>query len=107
MPFIDWGGDIGPFQVAIFLTVVALFLILTWTENYGECHKDPAHSTKGNTSGFADMVHSIQSSVKVVSEHPVIFCLGMSQAFFEGAVYTFGECMLEVSSAPECGDVLR
>ncbi|CAE7708509.1 mfsd5, partial [Symbiodinium microadriaticum] len=84
----DWGGDIGPFQVAILLTVVALFLILTWTENYGECHNEGRSDGKRG-SASAEMAHSIQSSLAVVWKYPVIFCLGMSQAFFEGAVYTF------------------
>ena len=31
----DAGGDIGPFQLAIFLTFITLFLIVPWKENYG------------------------------------------------------------------------
>jgi MFS family permease len=31
----DISGDIGPFQVAILLTIVCLVLILFWPENYG------------------------------------------------------------------------
>lgn len=31
----DYAGDIGPFQVAIALTVITLFFIVPWRENYG------------------------------------------------------------------------
>jgi len=34
----DISGDIGPFQLAVALTVVALLLILMWEENYGDGH---------------------------------------------------------------------
>ena len=35
----DWFGQIGPFQGAIGLTVLALLLVLRWEENYGEEEK--------------------------------------------------------------------
>ena len=35
---LDVGGDIGPFQLAIGLTIVSLVLIVTWDENYGDAH---------------------------------------------------------------------
>ena len=82
--------------MAILLTVIALFLILTWNENYGECHEDKKEVIEGSVeqtsqiSDFGAMVHSIKSSVSIIHQYPVIFLLGMSQAFFEGAVYTFG-----------------
>ena len=32
---VDVSGDIGPFQLAIALTVVTLIMIIFWPENYG------------------------------------------------------------------------
>jgi len=34
--FEDQLGHIGPFQAAIALTVLALFLVMRWEENYGD-----------------------------------------------------------------------
>lgn len=36
----DVSGDIGPFQVAIALTVVSLVMIIFWPENYGGGNED-------------------------------------------------------------------
>ena len=86
--FLDVSGDIGPFQVAILLTVVSLVLILPWNENYGH---EESESMKGKSFDNSSFFHSIQQSLKVVTRHPEILLLGLSQAFFEGAVYTFGK----------------
>jgi MFS transporter, MFS domain-containing protein family, molybdate-anion transporter len=75
----DLSGDIGPFQVAIALTVITLILILTWRENYGSEH-DNMHS----------IWQSMAESTKMITKHKGILCLGLSQAFFEAAIYTFG-----------------
>ena len=131
-------GDIGPFQVAILLTIVCLVLIvLFWGENYGNAHKETevevmaavispskkSSAGKGSTaspvrrsSRLADKEGSNQSSatrtaikdvhgeVKSAGEnesiytlllrHPEICLLGLSQACFEGAVYSFGKWSL-------------
>eukprot|EP00906_Rhabdomonas_costata_P032891 RCo046323 len=50
----DVMGDIGPFRVAIALTVVALVLILPWAENY-------AGSNDSDPLGFAAAVEAIGS----------------------------------------------
>ena len=34
---LDYAGDIGPFQLAIALTVLSMFIIFFWRENYGHC----------------------------------------------------------------------
>lgn len=44
-----------------------------------------------NPPGPMSMWSSLKASVKLISEHPIILCLGLSQACFEGAVYTFGK----------------
>ncbi len=74
----DVSGDIGPFQVAIALTAVTLLLILFWPENYGKSHDD-----------VSNIISEIQTAVSVIIKSPSMLCLGLSQAFFEGAVYTF------------------
>lgn len=135
----DYGGDIGPFQVAIALTVVALIIILSWEENYGgfgekiecvdavdgpcaaarvvveaeadrlaaEAEEEAAAAAndkakKGDQptptkEAPAQPVTLKQSSILTdlvasarfcVSCKPVLY-LGLSQAVFEGAVYTF------------------
>jgi hypothetical protein len=80
----DLQGDIGPFQVAILLTIVCLVLVLFWGENYGG-----VGSSSGSDSGSSSIIDSIKTSVQVMRTNPTILFLGLSQAFFEGAVYTF------------------
>lgn len=53
---------------------------MTWRENYGQ----------SDDSGLTSIVTSIQDSLGVIRKHPAVLCLGLSQAFFEGGVYTFG-----------------
>ncbi len=134
----DFAGDIGPFQVAIALTVVALVLVLRWEENYGEPVPKPAekqmnrakggknrsgdHSrsrsrgggkataddgdvsmsssssfsttTTGTaatttTSGASALYTSVLRAFSGCWSSTPILCLGLSQAIFEGAIYTF------------------
>ncbi|CAD7924255.1 unnamed protein product [Amoebophrya sp. A120] len=73
----DVAGDIGPFQLAIFLTVVTLAMVWFWPENKGD-----ATALQSITSGFKEAMQLIRRS-------PAMLCLGLSQAFFEGGVYTF------------------
>ena len=96
----DVGGDIGPFQLAIGLTIVALVLITAWEENYGDAHETKA-GDDANPASAASSSSSISSpfslfgcvtdTLSLIVKHPAVLCLGLSQAFFEGAVYTFGE----------------
>ncbi len=97
---LDISGDIGPFQLAIILTIVALFLIFPWKENYG--HEDQDEGDEGSskkkktdqtvtTPEQQSFLHSIYHSLVIIKHHPNILLLGLSQAFFEGAVYTFGK----------------
>lgn len=78
----DFAGDIGPFQLAIILTIVAMLLIIYWDENYGDTHISSDNSD-------SSMFTSIKSTLSVVYKYPAVLCLGLSQSFFEGAVYTF------------------
>lgn len=93
---LDAAGDIGPFQLAILLTVVSLVLILFWRENYGlpeAITKPQGKNSKDSSSSsmLGGMVSTLSGSVKLIREDPLILYLGLSQAFFEGAVYTFGK----------------
>ena len=93
----DLFGDIGPFQLAIALTCVALVLIVAWwTENYGEDGEgggEGAEATdatpSGQDGGVSALLRSMLASMTVIWRSPAILYLGLSQAFFEGAVYSF------------------
>ncbi len=78
----DISGDIGPFQLAIALTVVTLVFIVFWKENYGSEHDN-----------VGSIWHSIMSSTKMIQSHRGILFLGLSQAFFEGAIFSFGKSL--------------
>mmetsp|Transcript_45777 Transcript_45777/g.111448 ORF Transcript_45777/g.111448 Transcript_45777/m.111448 type:complete len:499 (-) Transcript_45777:41-1537(-) len=73
-------GDIGPFQVAIALTGVALALVLTWEENYG--------GEKGE-DGEISGANLLWDSIKCIANDRKVLLLGLIQSFFEGAMYTF------------------
>lgn len=81
----DVSGDIGPFQLAILLTAVSLVMILGWRENYGR--SDDAQDSE--ESSLSSTLASIHASSAMIRAHPSILFLGLSQACFEGAVYTF------------------
>lgn len=71
----DAYGDIGPFRLAILLTAVALVLISMWRENYGtECSSD--------SSTFSIAFREITTKREIM-------LVGLVQAFYEGAMYTF------------------
>ena len=71
----DAFGDIGPFRLAIALTVLCPAFVLRWGENYGR--QDTAEATSFSLA-WRD----------VVGKTPVLL-LGLIQALFEGAMYTF------------------
>lgn len=75
----DRFGQIGPFQGAIALTVVALLLILSWEENYGDKDGDEDHS----------LYHQFSEGWKTTLSNSQIWRIGMTQALSEGAMYTF------------------
>jgi len=69
----DMQGEIGPFQLAILLTVLALVLVtFLWDENYGEEKKDETTS----------------STWRVVSDKRILL-VAASTSLFEGSMYTF------------------
>lgn len=69
-------GYVAPFVVAIIpLSVVALVVYLTWTENFG----DPNHNIFG----------SFSMAFQLITNDMKICYLAMAQSCFEGAMYTF------------------
>jgi hypothetical protein len=101
----DKHGDIGPFQYAIALTVIALVIIVwLWGENYGDKHtpapqpEQPANGSNGHSKveptsdqGEHSLKHTMIETFKVIRKDPKILLLGLSQATYEGAVYSFGK----------------
>lgn len=104
-------GDIGPFQLAILLTVITLFFIFFWNENYGhdesnfsdendngnlEPHSSASPSAIAKQNGASSakkptFVQAILNNIHTIAQHPKICLIGFSQACFEGAVFTFGK----------------
>jgi len=70
-------GEIGPFQVAIALTILAFFLILPWEENYGD--KD----------GKGDKKTEELTAWQCVRNSPPVCISGLVNSLFEGTMYTF------------------
>eukprot|EP00177_Eucheuma_denticulatum_P004385 GFKZ01007967.1.p1 GENE.GFKZ01007967.1~~GFKZ01007967.1.p1 ORF type:complete len:457 (-),score=71.97 GFKZ01007967.1:1816-3186(-) len=69
-------GKVMPFDVSIFvLLVLAVIIIATWTENYGNADE----SVYG---GFSKAWRSLMADEKIL-------LLGVSQSAFEGAMYIF------------------
>ena len=74
-------GHIGPFQGAVALTALALLLILSWEENYGETEEGDHESSslhKQFTEGW-----------RATCTDSNILRIGLTQALSEGAMYTF------------------
>ena len=77
----QWSVDlfehpVAPFDVsALFLVIGTIVISTTWSENYG--------TTTHN------MLSQMKESLRKVSEDKKIFLVGLQQALFEGAMYTF------------------
>jgi len=74
-------GHIGPFQGAIALTVLALVLVMQWDENYGE-------QQSGDHEEGTLYKQFMQGWTATLSDSR-IWRIGLTQAFSEGAMYTF------------------
>lgn len=74
-------GHIGPFQGAVGLTALALMLILSWEENYGEV-KEGEHESSSLYDQFTE-------GWKATLNDSNIWRIGLAQALSEGAMYTF------------------
>mmetsp|Transcript_97433 Transcript_97433/g.231848 ORF Transcript_97433/g.231848 Transcript_97433/m.231848 type:complete len:448 (+) Transcript_97433:77-1420(+) len=77
-------GEIGPFQAAIALTVLALFFVVFWEENYGssdeEGKKKEGEKESSTNAGVA---------FKAIMSDRKIFLTGLVNSLFEGAMYSF------------------
>ena len=83
----DWRGDIGPFQLAIALTVLALVMICAlWAENYGGGNE---HDRADGSAAGGSSEHLFADAMATIVRRPTIFLLGLVQSFFEGSMYTF------------------
>ena len=104
-------GPIGPFQAAIALTSVALVLVSSWDENYGEVEPAEAaprqrrgrKSSGGGgggsgeggvaavvgvlTGGVSSMMASMSAAAAAMARDPRLWMLGLVQAFFEGSMF--------------------
>jgi MFS family permease len=70
------GHPVAPFDVsALFLVCGTLFIRYSWPENYGA-------QSKG-------VVAQMTEAAREVTRSPTIFLVGLQQALFEGAMYTF------------------
>lgn len=80
-------GDIGPFKLAVALSLICLLMILMlWSENYGAREDIKDNNRKDE--------QPVQWSVwKLLKDNRAVVYVGLSQAIFEGAVYTFGKCL--------------
>ena len=75
----DYFGHIGPFQGAIALTVIALLLILPWSENYGDVNNKDKHTS---------LSHQFSQGWRTTLSSSQIWKIGCTQALSEGAMYT-------------------
>jgi hypothetical protein len=76
----DQFGHIGPFQGAIALTIIALLLVLSWEENYGESKEDSHEDSS--------LYHQFFEGWKTTLSNSRIWRIGLIQALSEGAMYT-------------------
>ena len=79
----DWLGDIGPFQLAIALTVLAAALVLPWRENYGARDSDSA-AAKAARAGVPSGLAGAWGTVR---KDPALLLTGATFALFEGSMY--------------------
>jgi MFS transporter, MFS domain-containing protein family, molybdate-anion transporter len=79
----DMFGQIGPFQGAIGLTVLALILVLRWEENYGE-----DESKNSNDTSHSNVYTQFLDGWKTTISDSRVWRIGMTQALSEGAMYT-------------------
>lgn len=76
-------GEIGPFQAAIALTVLALFFVVFWEENYGSSDEEGKKKDEKETSTNAG------AAIKAIISDPKILLTGLVNSLFEGSMYSF------------------
>jgi hypothetical protein len=73
--------------------VVSLLLILPWNENYGNNEPEEGDDRSNGKTESNSLISSFRESIHVIFKHPTVLCLGLSQAFFEGGMFTFGRLL--------------
>ena len=91
-----WGGEIGPFQLAIALTIVGLVAVAgTWEENYGNGGDGDgdasvqAASRKGGGGEGEGEGATVSKALTLIGADRSMLLAGLTQSLFEGAMYTF------------------
>jgi len=74
-------GEIGPFQAAIALTVLALFFVVFWEENYGSSGEEGKKDESSSTNAGAAM--------RAIMADKKILLTGVVNSLFEGTMYSF------------------
>ncbi|GMI15503.1 hypothetical protein TrVE_jg1647 [Triparma verrucosa] len=81
-------GEVGPFELsAVVLALGALGVSTFWGENFAS-KSSPSSDSSSVESGGEDS-SSIRSALKIALADKKIALVGLMQAFFEGAMYTF------------------
>lgn len=98
-------GPIGPFRAAVALSAVAMLLVSSWEENYGEAEPaseaapvatnrsksaadDPDGGVLGTfVGGLRSMLSSMSAAAGAMAADPRLWMLGLVQAFFEGSMF--------------------
>lgn len=84
----DFRGEIGPFQAAIFFTVVAIPFVSMWRENYGEGSTSSAGGELAD--GEDKMSLSLgMAGLKTIMGDKKVLLVGIVTALFEGSMYSF------------------
>lgn len=74
----DSFGEIGPFQAAIAFTILALFFVVSWRENYGGDGDEQTKEKEDSTPAWQ----------LILNDRRMVF-FGLINSLFEGAMYTF------------------
>jgi len=77
----DHFGEIGPFQAAIALTVLALFFVVLWEENYGGDAKKESDGKSKSAKG--------PSAMELIKTDRKVLYTGLVNSLFEGSMYSF------------------
>eukprot|EP00542_Grammatophora_oceanica_P018711 CAMPEP_0194041134 /NCGR_PEP_ID=MMETSP0009_2-20130614/13028_1 /TAXON_ID=210454 /ORGANISM="Grammatophora oceanica, Strain CCMP 410" /LENGTH=350 /DNA_ID=CAMNT_0038684501 /DNA_START=242 /DNA_END=1294 /DNA_ORIENTATION=+ len=88
----DMFGHIGPFQGAIGLTILALFMVLFyWDENYGEEQQQSNDNKEqdDSSSGTSGLYQQFIDGWSTTFQDSRVWRIGLTQALSEGAMYTF------------------
>ena len=85
-------GNIGPFQAAIALTALGQVIVMaTWSENTAHDQDAEEEGNKEDGEKKEQSQATFSEAIGLIRSKPDILYVGLIQATFEGAMYTFGE----------------